>query len=72
MNGRAKYERDADRATLTEPIVPSSGGERRPIGAAVEMESRDLSAGRREIMIRYRNVIYRLRETRTGKLILTK
>jgi hemin uptake protein HemP len=37
-----------------------------------QIASRDLLGGSREVLIDHRGEIYRLRETRSGKLILNK
>lgn len=38
----------------------------------VDLDTRELFAGRSEIRIRHDNAVYRLRITRAGKLILNK
>jgi hemin uptake protein HemP len=43
-----------------------------PPAAAPEVDSRQLLAGRRELLIRHGGEHYRLRHTRNDKLILTK
>ena len=42
------------------------------LGESVSVEWEQLAAGRKTIAIRYKGMTYQLRETRNGKLILTK
>jgi hemin uptake protein HemP len=49
-------------------------GKERPLetGEPVDLDTRELFAGRSEIRIAHDNSVYRLRITRAGKLILNK
>lgn len=51
--------------------LPSAGGAGLPVERA-EVDSLRLLDGRRELLIRHGNELYRLRHTRNDKLILTK
>jgi hemin uptake protein HemP len=53
-------------ATVPEP------GERRDVSSRHSVRSNDLFQGAKELVISHRGEEYRLRITRTGKLILTK
>ena len=65
-----------------EASTPSEGGQfitekgSEPDGITIDapriLESRDLLAGRQEILIRHQGELYRLRLTRNDKLILNK
>ncbi|MBI3140591.1 MAG: hemin uptake protein HemP [Rhodocyclales bacterium] len=52
-----------------EPLPTPSA---RPATPAAPIPSAELLRGRREAVIAHRDELYRLRETRNGKLILTK
>ncbi len=61
---------------ISEPASHTAGGgassppARNDDGLVLEWEA--MSAGRKTVCIRYRGMDYQLRETRNGKLILTK
>ena len=51
---------------------PRDKDERPNANEAVDLDTRELFAGRSEIRIAHDNAVYRLRITRAGKLILNK
>lgn len=62
-------------ATGRPPLAPlpvAQAGASDPAGASLPLDSRQLLQGRRELQIRHQGEIYRLQQTRQGKLILTK
>lgn len=57
------------------PLAPqpaAQAGASDPTGASLPLDSQQLLQGRRELQIRHQGEIYRLQQTRQGKLILTK
>ncbi|MGH8479957.1 MAG: hemin uptake protein HemP [Gammaproteobacteria bacterium] len=54
------------------PSASESSGTRAPAPSKRRLASRDLLAGRDEVIIEHAGQEYRLRHTRAGKLILTK
>lgn len=55
------------------PLAPlAEAGASDPAGASLPLDSQLLLQGRRELQIRHQGEIYRLQQTRQGKLILTK
>lgn len=52
----------------TEPMVANGG----PVGRVLRLSSQVLFAGAAEVEIDHHGVLYRLRQTSLGKLILTK
>lgn len=52
------------------PAAQAGAGDQ--VGASLPLDSRQLLQGRRELQIRHQGEIYRLQQTRQGKLILTK
>ena len=70
MNG----ERDAARSVASAPgtpgatPVPAGSGDRTP----PEIDSQALLQGQSILLIRHHDEVYRLQQTRQGKLILTK
>lgn len=63
-------------ATGRQPLAPlpaAEAGASDPAGILQQpLDSRQLLQGRRELQIRHQGEIYRLQQTRQGKLILTK
>lgn len=53
-----------------QPPTPPAGNQ--PAEAATMLTSEQLLAGQREVLIRHAGEVYRLRLTRSGKLILQK
>jgi hemin uptake protein HemP len=59
--------------TYDRPIQPARDAEAAPAAPATRsLDSRELLAGGREVMIRHGDSTYKLRSTSKGKLILTK
>lgn len=54
------------------PLPAAQLGVSEPAGASLPLDSQLLLQGRRELQIRHQGEIYRLQQTRQGKLILTK
>ena len=53
------------------PPLPASAN-RSPLPPGLELDSRELMRGTREVLIRHGGQVYRLRHTRNDKLILVK
>lgn len=53
------------------PPLPASAN-RAPLPPGLELDSRELMRGTREVLIRHGGQVYRLRHTRNDKLILVK
>ena len=66
QEGGDEMREDSRHAALREPA-----GENARSGVR-EVSSEDLLRGAKELLIRHGDVLYRLRSTRNGKLILTK
>lgn len=66
MNFQAKLNRMIAEKTPTQPVQPAAAQEIRIV------ESTDIFRGQTEIVIRHEGVIYRMKITRQGKLILNK
>jgi len=70
--------RDSSASTRSEPHaarppnMPATDGSRPAPSAGRVIDSAKLLAGARQLAIRHRETVYFLRETRLGKLILTK
>lgn len=54
------------------PLPAAQAGASDLTGASLPLDSQQLLQGRRELQIRHQGEIYRLQQTRQGKLILTK
>lgn len=52
--------------------LPAKVADRAPATGQLELNSTCILCGQREVVIRHGNQYYRLRHTRSGKLILTK
>lgn len=66
MTARITHLPTAETLSLRDRIVP------RPQAADEALDSNSLLKGRREILIRHGDRVYRLRHTSNDKLILTK
>ena len=66
MNFQAKLNRMIADKTPTQPVQHAAAQEIRIV------ESTDIFLGQTEIMIKHEGVIYRMKITRQGKLILNK
>ena len=66
MNFQAKLNRMIAEKTPTPPVKCTAAPQARIV------ESRDIFRGQTEIMIKHEGVIYRMKITRQGKLILNK
>jgi len=60
------------RLTLPRPAEPVRPAVPAPLADELVLDSAQLLAGRREILIRHGDKLYRLRHTSNDKLILTK
>lgn len=62
----------ATQPSLPAPLPPAATVRGQPTPSSADLDSRELMRGAREVLIHHAGQVYRLRHTRSDKLILVK